>query len=207
MTSYFGGFWETWEARHDYTFDGTNRLIRINHGITLVNVQEMYTAWKQWSKFTENDNLRYPQAFTVVGGDPTTGDNVITPYFFLMNSWKIKPWEGNHTLQVSGILLTIDQTDAYTNPDQNWRVAIQAVVPIYTETVRVNTELSEQQAYQITKVEKILSNRVEANNENGKMIVYADDNTTPLYTADIFEDNEGNIPYSGGKIERRNRLG
>jgi hypothetical protein len=80
-------------------------------------------------------NAKFPQAFRVVGGDPTTGGNSITPYFFLDNGWKIRPYEGNHTLTVNGIILTTDDSDPFTDTIGNWRIKIKSIVPIYAESV------------------------------------------------------------------------
>ena len=107
MLGYFGSFWDTWNANHKVTFDGINKLIIINYGVVNIEVKsDLYSAWKEWSRFHETQNLKFAEAFRVVGGDPTIGDNIITPYFYLQNGWKIRPFEGNHSLEVSGILLT-----------------------------------------------------------------------------------------------------
>lgn len=118
------------------SFDGVNKLIICDVGTVSLSVKAMYSMWKGWMLIS--DNSKYPQAFRVVGGEPTVGNNIITPYFFMLNGWKIRPQEANHTLVVEGILLTEDSSDAFTDTIGAWRIGINQIVPIYTETVLVN---------------------------------------------------------------------
>jgi hypothetical protein len=122
------------------TFDGVNKLIIMDHGVTDLSVKNLYSYWKQWMQTGTNSG--FAPAFTVVGGDPTTGSNVITPYFFLSNGWKIRPYEGNHTLKVDGILITDDDSDPFVDTIGAFRVGIQSIVPIYTESVLLETGVS-----------------------------------------------------------------
>ena len=56
-------------------------------------------------------------------------------------------------------------------------------------------------------VSKILRNRTETNPATGVMTVYDDDGTTPLLTANLYEDVAGATPYDGTNgSNRRNRL-
>jgi hypothetical protein len=122
------------------TFDGANKLIICDTGTVSLSVKVMYSMWKEWMLIS--DNSKYTQAFRVVGGDPTVGNNIITPYFFMLNGWKIRPQEANHTLQVDGILLTDDSSDAFTDTLGTWRIGINQIVPIYTESVLMETGVS-----------------------------------------------------------------
>lgn len=111
------------------TFDGINRLILVNTGVTYLDVEaDLYSAWKKW---VQQGNLQYPQALRVVGGDPITGGKFVAPFFFLTNGWKIRPWEGDHTLVIDGNLFVDEQEKYGDNP----------VVPTlggYTVTVIIN---------------------------------------------------------------------
>lgn len=49
-------------------------------------------------------------------------------------------------------------------------------------------------------------NRVVTDPAAGTYTVYADDNTTPLYVADLWADAAGTVPYAGSGAERRDRL-
>ena len=94
------------------TFDGDNRRININTGITTIDVvSDLYKAWKDWVMV--GNNMCYPQAFRYVGGDAIGGGNRIASYFFLMNGWKVKPFEGNQTLNINGNLFSDDGADPF----------------------------------------------------------------------------------------------
>ena len=71
---------------------------------------------------------------------------------------------------------------------------------------QVRTELATELA-QITLAKKILKNRTQTNPSTGIMTVYDDDGTTPLLTANIYEDVAGTVPYDGSSgVNRRNAL-
>ena len=89
------------------TFDGVNKKIIVNDAITELDIQiDLYSDWKEWLK-TE-DNSKFLIAMRTVGGDPTTGTKKVSPYFFLMNGWKIRPQEADHTLTITGNLFVDD---------------------------------------------------------------------------------------------------
>jgi len=135
------------------TFDGPNKLIICDAGTTSLNVKAMYSMWKEWMLLS--DNSKYAQAFRVVGGDPTIGNNIITPYFFLLNGWKIRPQEANHTLKVDGILLTDDSSEAFTDTIGTYRIGINQIVPIYTESVLMETGVSGLTTEESAKLDKL----------------------------------------------------
>lgn len=127
----------------DLTFDGDNKLIILGNGVTTLPVRDLYSEWKLW--MISGDNAKYDPAFNVVGGDPTIGSNVITPYFFIVNDWRIRPQEANHTLAVDGILIPEQGKEAFADTLGVFRVNIQSIVPIYTETVVMGSGLSEEE--------------------------------------------------------------
>lgn len=95
------------------TFNGTSKLIIVDSGIIELDVKvDLYSDWKEWA--ATGDNAKYLQAMRVVGGDPTVGAKSVAPYFFLMNGWKVRPYEGNHILNVSGNLF-VDSPETYGN--------------------------------------------------------------------------------------------
>lgn len=116
------------------TFDGLNRLIICNTGTTQLDVsKDLYSAWKDWASI--GDNIKYPRAFRVVGGDPTVGGNSISGYFFLMNGWRVRPQEANHSLTVDGILLVDGGGEPFVNTLGTYNVRINMVTPMQAETV------------------------------------------------------------------------
>jgi hypothetical protein len=87
------------------TFDGDQKLIIINNGEDEIDVQrDIYSAWKRWLIEQRSYGLtsNYLQALRTIGGDPISVTEVVSPYFFLLNGWRIRPYEGDHFLQVEG---------------------------------------------------------------------------------------------------------
>ena len=112
-------------------FDGANKKIIVDDTITELDVQiDLYSDWKEWLK--ESDNSKYLIAMRTVGGDPTTGTKSVAPYFFLMNGWKIRPYEGDHTLTITGNLF-VDEPETY-----GYNLTIPTIGD-YTVTVMLST--------------------------------------------------------------------
>lgn len=59
---------------------------------------------------------------------------------------------------------------------------------------------------QATLILKILRNKIKTDDVTGLMTVYDDDGTTPLFTAPIFQDASGTVPYAGNGINLKDRL-
>ena len=134
MLSVNYGFWDAWLDPIRVTFDGTNKLILINYGENTIDVQrDIFSAWKRWAE--QIDNLKFPLALTVVGGDPIDQTNVITPYYFLMNGWRLRPYEGSHSLTITGIILTNDNQDPLVPTLSPWNISVTRIVPIKAESV------------------------------------------------------------------------
>jgi hypothetical protein len=115
------------------TFDGTNKLIVADPGTTSLDVRDVYSRWKDWA--ATGDNARFPQAFRVVGGDPTEGANFIAPYFFLTEGWRLRPQEADHTLALSGALLVDGGGDPIIPTVGTYRVLVRVSVPVRAEGV------------------------------------------------------------------------
>lgn len=118
-----------------YTFDGPNKLIILSSGVTYVSLYEMYSRWKEWLMLS--DNSKYLQALSYIGADPIPGGQLGTT-FFIENGWKIRPYEGNHTLTVAGNLYSRDGSDPFVSTVGSWNVRIVSVVSTLVETVVQN---------------------------------------------------------------------
>jgi hypothetical protein len=114
-----------------YTFDGPNKLIILSLGTTTMSVRDVWSRWVDWSALS--DNSKYLPAFVTVGGDdidPGAG-TTIPIYAFLLNGWKIKPQEADHTLAVTdGILLVDGGGDPFVNTDDEFVVRINYQQPV-----------------------------------------------------------------------------
>ena len=98
------GNWGDWIYPQKVTFDGENRLIYVNEGVTELDVQiDLYSAWKEWM-------VQYPEhagflpAMRVVGGDPIGPGRALGATYFLTNGWRLRTWEGDHRLVILGNL-------------------------------------------------------------------------------------------------------
>lgn len=67
-----------------------------------VSASELWSRWSDWA--ATGDNLKYLPAFRQVGGDDLGGGLSIPPYLFLLNGWRVRPMEVNHTLIITGNL-------------------------------------------------------------------------------------------------------
>lgn len=114
-----------------FSFDGPTKRINLTAGTTSISVRDMWSRWVDW--FVTSDNSKYLPAFACVGGDdidPSAGTK-IPIYAFLMNGWKIKPQEANHTLAVTdGILLVDGGGDPFVNTTGAYIVRINYQQPV-----------------------------------------------------------------------------
>lgn len=89
------------------SFDGPNSLIYIITGSTILNVEsELYSEWKRWLQ--TGSNGQYQEALRTVGGDPISGVLSLGATFFLMNGWKLRPYDGVYELVINGNLYDND---------------------------------------------------------------------------------------------------
>lgn len=91
-----------------YQFDGNNKLIILTAGTLSASAVDVYSRWKDWVLL--NDDSKYLNAFTIVGGDPIGPGQSVAPYVFLntVDGWKIRPQEANHELRIAGNLYSLD---------------------------------------------------------------------------------------------------
>lgn len=103
MTLAWASFGEDWELRDKCTFDGAQRIIQVNAGETLIELEtDVYSAWKRWLLL--RDNAKFPAAMDAVGGNPTVSGKRQGTTYFLLNGWRIRTWEGDHALTLVGNL-------------------------------------------------------------------------------------------------------
>lgn len=115
-------YWETYNppnfvGAQKVTFDGPNKLIRINEGETTIDVQnDIYSNWKEWS--IQRDNSKFSQALTSIGGDPITTERLVGDNYFLENGWRIQPYTtyNGYILEVIGNIYTREPGENPVNP-------------------------------------------------------------------------------------------
>lgn len=111
-------------------FDGPTKIITLSSGTTELDVVDLYSRWKDWLTL---DNAKFLPAFEVVGGnaiDAASG-TAVPLYAFLINGWRLRPQEANHTLNVSGgVLLVSGGGDPFINPIGTFTVRINYQQPV-----------------------------------------------------------------------------
>jgi hypothetical protein len=136
LISLYNGDFEYWQLYHKVTFDGVNKIIQVNFGETALDVErDIYSAWKEWVRV--RDNGKYEQAMRSVGGDPLPGDDRLGATFFLTNGWRIRTWEGNHTLTVFGNLYTDEGEDPFIQTLGQWTILVNQRVSNLVDKISV----------------------------------------------------------------------
>lgn len=119
-----------------FSFNGDTKVITLLTGTTSVSVRDLWSRWVDW--FLTSDNSKFPPAFEQVGGnsiDENAG-TYIPIYSFLMNGWKLKPQESNHTLTIGdGVLLVNGGGDPFNNTNGAYTVRINYQQPVQAITV------------------------------------------------------------------------
>jgi len=158
------GDWDFWElynpSNTDYgnqavTFDGPNKLILINEGVTDIDFRtDIYSNWKEW--MGARVNAQFLEAVSVVGGDPLPGSRILGSTFFLENGWKIRSWEGDHILTITGNVFSRDGDDPVLPPLGDFKVTVNFNTSTLVEGGRsVGAELGIDSVIQIDEVWKI----------------------------------------------------
>lgn len=113
------------------TFEPASRRIIVDPGVTSVSAQVIYSRWKEWAIA----NSQYLPAFRVVGGDPLGGGLFVASYFFLLNGWRLRPFEGSHTLVVSGNLIVDGGGVPVVQTLGDFNVSVQYTVPVQAQGI------------------------------------------------------------------------
>lgn len=96
---------DLWLLYQKVTFDGENKYIIINEGVTELDVEEdVYSAWKDWT--FQRDYLKWEDAMRSTGGDPLPGGDFLGATFFLVNGWRIFVKQGPSNITVTGNIYT-----------------------------------------------------------------------------------------------------
>jgi len=140
-------FWAPYDPANGYygpqkvTFDGPNKLILVNEGITDLQFREdVYSNWKEWVK--ARDNAKYPEAIAIIGGDPLPGNRALGTTYFLDNGWRMRTWEGHHELTVTGNFFTREGDSAFVPTINPWTITINLNTSTLVEALIPETTLA-----------------------------------------------------------------
>lgn len=113
-----------------FTFDATNKLIILSTGTTSFDLADLWSDWKDW---IYSGNAGAARALDYVGGEPVNpAKGTLVPLFlFLLNGWKIRPYEGDHTLEVTGgTLIGPNGGDPFVSTLGDYTVRIKYEQPV-----------------------------------------------------------------------------
>ncbi len=106
-------FYERMLDPFNVTFDGYNKLIIINEGVTSISIKtDVYSTWKRW--MIERKNAGWTQAISTVGGQSLPGGGFLGDTYFLENGWKIKL---TGTVEITGNIFTADATSPFVTAE------------------------------------------------------------------------------------------
>lgn len=110
------------------TYDTTNKLFILNFGVIDFDVVvDLYSDGKEdWLSDTLLNKFKFP--LLAIGGQAIGGGRTISPYITLINGWKIRPHEADHTLTVAGNLITDDASSPFTSVLGDYQVIIKSIV-------------------------------------------------------------------------------
>lgn len=140
MLNYYYNYWDYWNFYHSVTFDGPNKLILVNDGVTELDVRvDIYSDWKEW--MLGHDGIipsRYIDAVENIGGQPLPGGRVVGSTFFLINGWRIKPYSGSYQLRVNGNLYTTEGDSPFVDADGYLNnIRIESTVSTLVEALQI----------------------------------------------------------------------
>jgi len=118
-------------------FDPINKRVKITSG-TLIPALDIYNATMDWCD--EQASMGYSVPMAAYGKFPMGGGVNSDSIFVLQDGWKIKPYDGDYQLVITGTLITDDETPRTVNPDSGnvcfvFQVSAQGVIA-YQDTLK-----------------------------------------------------------------------
>ena len=135
-------------SSNKWDLDTTLRLFIMKAGVTAIDVQiDLYSDWKEL--MLSSDALRaFPPALRTVGGDTIDVTRDLGDTYFLINDYKLRPDEADHTLTVTGNL--------FADPAANGKV----VPTLGGFTVLVDSVVSQNVETQFAQADQIALNPI-----------------------------------------------
>lgn len=137
-------------------FDGPNKIIIVNNNETELDAgTDIYSAWKRWlhtNTISASGGYSigpsagpapvWQQALRTVGGDEIGGGKSISPYFFLVNGWRIRPYEGDHRLLVDGNIFVDGGGNPFIPTNGDYNVTVQLLTSTDSTSIIQQLEIS-----------------------------------------------------------------
>lgn len=115
------------------SFNGTTKLATLSGGTTTLSVPELWSRWVDW--VATGDNSKYPVALSQIGGDEISDGKYLGVTFFLENGWKIRPYEGDHTLTITGNLFSRDGSTQIAHTIDDYNVIVNLSTSNLVDTI------------------------------------------------------------------------
>ena len=109
-------------------FDGPNKLVILS--ATTLDLQVLWSDWKDWLLA---GNAGYARALDTVGGESIdqVAGTIVPLYLFVLNGWKFRPMESDHTLYVTnGALIVSGGGDPFVSTLGDYVVRIVYQQPV-----------------------------------------------------------------------------
>lgn len=113
------------------SFDPVNRRIILD--TASISAEQIWTDWVDWSALS--DNSKWPPAFLQIGGDSLGSGLFIPVYMFLLNGWRVRPMEANHSLIITGNLFVDGGGVPVVNTLGAFNVSTQYTVPVQAQGI------------------------------------------------------------------------
>ena len=110
-------------------FDGPNKRIVLDSAD--VSAAEVWSRWVDWQAL----NPQWPLAFSLVGGIPLGSGLYIPPYFFLLDGWRIRPMEVDHTLTITGNMFVAGGGTPVVRTIGSYQVNVNYTVPVQAQGI------------------------------------------------------------------------
>lgn len=161
-------FWEPYNPPTSYgtqkvVFDGPNKVIIVAEGVTSVDFRlDVYEAWKEWILDPNHVNSLYLEAISVTGGDPLPGNRKLGTTFFLENGWRMRTWEGDHEITLTGNVFTREGDPVFVPTLNPWTITVNLNTSTLVETIETGAILGTNTVTQVDDIHKI--HGLDANN-------------------------------------------
>lgn len=113
------------------TIDPANRRLILDSAA--VTAKDIFRAWSDWALLS--DNLKYLPAFSATGGDDLGAGLSIPPYYFLENSWRVRPMESAHNLTITGNLFVQGGGVPVVSTLGTYQVNVNYTVPVQAQGI------------------------------------------------------------------------
>ena len=141
LTTFYNNY-EYWRLYSKTTFDGPNKIIYVNEGVTELKIKEdVYSEWKEWVKLENYYNAQYALAIRSIGGDPTVDGQQAGDIYFLTNGWKL--YLDLTKVKVVGTLFSDNFNSSYFDFQGNLQNPVQVTNLVNIVKTNVGAEVSE----------------------------------------------------------------